>query len=105
MTHDFKTAVVELHGVTRTERIERPYGGKNIDVLCNLFAQRILKREPSPDLPPMRDSAIASGYAWKFLQDALMHTLPAIGDNATLEEIRQRRRTMTNGYGLLKHFK
>lgn len=105
MTHDFKTAVVELHGVTRTERIERPYGGKNIDVLCDLFARRILEGKLSPDLPPMRDSAIASGYAWKFLQDATMHTLPAIGDNATLEEIRQRRRTMTNGYGLLKHFK
>lgn len=105
MTHDFKTAVVELHGVTRTERIERPYGGKNIDVLCDLFARRILEGKLSPDLPPMRDSAIASGYAWKFLQDATMHALPAIGDNATLEEIRQRRRTMTNGYGLLKHFK
>ena len=28
----------------------------------------------------MRDSAIASEYAWKFLQNAHMHDLPAIGD-------------------------
>ena len=104
MTHDFKTAVVELHGVTRTERIEKPYGGKNIDVLCSLFAESILKGEPSPDLPRMRDSAVASGYAWKFLDDASAHRLPAIGNLETLEEIRQRRKTMTNGYGLLRHF-
>ena len=104
MTHDFKTAVVELHGVTRTERIEKPYGGKNIDVLCSLFAESILKGEPSPDLPRMRDSAIASGYAWKFLEDASTHRLPAIGNLETLEEIRQHRKTLTNGYGLLRHF-
>ena len=104
MTHDFKTAVVELHGVTRTERIEKPYGGKNIDVLCSLFARSILNGEPSPDLPRMRDSAVASGYAWKFLDDASAHRLPAIGNLETLEEIRQRRKTMTNGYGLLRHF-
>ena len=90
MTHDFKTAVVELHGVTRTERIEKPYGGKNIDVLCSLFARSILNGEPSPDLPRMRDSAVASGYAWKFLDDASAHRLPAIGNLETLEEIRQR---------------
>jgi len=29
--------------------------------------------------------------------------LPAIGNLETLEEIRERRRHMTNGYGLLHH--
>ena len=41
MTHDFKTAVVDLRGVTQTHHIEKPFGGKNIDVLCDLFADSI----------------------------------------------------------------
>ena len=30
------------------------------------------------------------------------HDLPAIGNLETLQEIRERRRTMSNGYGLLR---
>lgn len=37
MTHDFETAVVDLRGVHHTHRIEKPFGGKNIDTLCDLF--------------------------------------------------------------------
>ena len=37
MTHDFQTAVVDLHGVHETLHLERPFGGKNIDVLCKLL--------------------------------------------------------------------
>lgn len=102
MTHDFKTAVVDLRGVTRTERIERPFGGKNIDVLCRKFAASIRAGKADPSLPAFRDSAIASEYAWKFIEDARSHDLPSIGDSATLEKIRERRRHMKNGYGLLK---
>ena len=102
MTHDFKTAVVDLHGITKTERIEQPFGGKNIDVMCRLFADSINEGRLSPELPTLRDSAVASEYAWRFLQDAKSHDLPAIGDLETLEQIRERRRTMTNGYGLLR---
>lgn len=101
MTHDFKTAVVELHGVTRTLRIERPFGGKNIDVLVDRFADSIESRHLDPRLPSMRDSAIASEYASHFLENAKKHTLPAIGNLRTLEQIRERRKHMTNGYGLL----
>ena len=102
MTHDFKTAVVELHGVTQTHRIERPFGGKNIDVLCDLFAQSLETGVRNESLPSFRDAAIASEYAWRFLQDARTHDMPAIGDLGELEEIRDRRRTMKNGYGLLR---
>ena len=102
MTHDFKTAVVELHGVSQTQRIERPYGGKNIDVLCERFAQSLAEGRRCEELPRFRDAAIASEYAWKFIRDAQEHDLPAIGDLQTLEQIRERRRTMTNGYGLLR---
>lgn len=102
MTHDFKTAVVELHGVTQTHRIERPYGEKNINVLCNLFADSIVSGKRNPSLPTMRDSAIASDYAWRFLQNAATHDLPAIGNLQTLEKIREHRRNLKTGYGLIK---
>lgn len=101
MTHDFKTAVVELHGVTRTERIERPHGGKNIDVLLNEMAESILTGKRHKDMPKFRCSAKASDYAWRFLNDAWEHDIPAIGTLDELERIRERRRTMTDGYGLL----
>jgi myo-inositol 2-dehydrogenase/D-chiro-inositol 1-dehydrogenase len=102
MTHDFNTAVVELHGVTQTHRMERPFGGKNMDVLCRLFADSIQTGKFHPQLPTMRDAAIASEYAWRFLQDAHSNELPAIGNLQTLEEIRRRRSQMKNGYGLIQ---
>ena len=101
MTHDFKTAVVDLHGVNRTLRTEQPFGGKNIGVMCERFARSMQAGKLDPGLPTVRDAAIASEYAWKFLQDAKAHELPAIGNLETLEQIRERRRHMTNGYGLL----
>ncbi len=101
MTHDFKTAVVELRGVNKTQTLEKPFGGKNIDILCDLFADSINSGVFHPNLPTMRDSAIASEYAWKFLDNAGNHELPAIGDLHTLEVIRERRKTLKNGYGLL----
>ena len=101
MHHDFKTAVVELRGTHRTELIERPYGDKNIDVLIDRFADSIEQGTLDARLPSMRDSAIASQNAWNFLDDARQHALPAIGHLRTLEQIIDRRRHMTNGYGLL----
>lgn len=105
MSHDFKTAVVELHGVNETLRIEKPYGGKNIDRLCDLFAVSIQEGFFDANLPLMRDAAIASEYAWKFLESAKSQCMPSIGNLEILDEIRERRRHMTNGYGLLRHVK
>lgn len=101
MTHDFHTATVDLRGVSRTEHIERDFGGKNIDVLIDAMAQSILLGQRNETMPQFRDAAIGSEYAWKFLHDAFEHTLPAIGTEQELEEIRQRRASMTDGYGLL----
>lgn len=101
MTHDFKTATVEMRGVTKTEIVEKPFGGKNIDVLCGLFAESVASGVRNPSLPELKDSATASGYAWKFLENAWENAMPSIGDNATLEAIRERRRNMKDGYGLL----
>ncbi|MDR2955123.1 MAG: Gfo/Idh/MocA family oxidoreductase [Prevotella sp.] len=102
MTHDFKTAVVEIRGVSQTIKEERPFGGKNIDVLCNLFADSLESGKRHNSIPTLRDSAIASEYAWKFLENANGNDLPAIGEIQTLEKIWERRRTMKNGYGLIK---
>lgn len=102
MTHDFKKAVVELHGINQTIREERPYGEKNIDILCNLFADSVESGKRHPQLPTLKDSAIASEYAWKFLENAKSNEMPSIGETETLEKIWERRRTMKNGYGLIK---
>lgn len=102
MTHDFRTAVVDMRGVTRTERIEKPFGGKNLDVLTNRFADSVESGMPDPMLPKFLDAYIASKVSWAMLEDAWKHRMPSIGDNATLEAIRERRRNMTDGYGLLK---
>ena len=65
-------------------------------------ADSIESGKRDPRLPQMRDSAIASQYGWTFLEDARRHDLPGIGDLQTLEEIRERRRHMKEGYGLLR---
>lgn len=63
ITHDFCTAVVEKHGVTVTERMERPYGDKNIDRLCHLMADSIVRGRRNPEMPLFRDSVMASQFA------------------------------------------
>ena len=100
MHHDFKTAVVEKHGVTVTESIERPYGDKNIDRLYEQTAWAI-RHGDSSRLPSFRDSVIASEFAWKMLEDSRKNDLPSIGTNDELIAIRDRRAKMTDGYGLL----
>lgn len=101
MTHDFNTARIELHGVTRTEVIEQPYGGKNIDRLIAKMADSIEKNKRDASMPTFADSALASELSLKFLADAAQHDMPPKGSLETLEEIRERRRHMKNGYGLL----
>ena len=101
MTHDFKTAKVSLHGVTKTLEIEKPFGGKNIDKLIAEMADSIMSGKRNAGMPEMRDSAISSEFAWRFLEDAHTHELPAIGNLKELNEIRERRAKMTDGYGLL----
>lgn len=102
MTHDFKTATVELHGVNRTLCLQQPFGGKNLDKLCKQMATSIRSGIRDNRLPSLRDSIEASHYAWSFLEDARHNCLPSIGNLQTLEEIRERRKHMKNGYGLLK---
>ncbi len=102
MSHDFKTAVVEVHGVTRTERIERPYGGKNIGTLIEHMAESIESGIRSRHLPTFREAAEASEFAWKCLANARENDLPVRGTAEELDQIHHRRATMTDGYGLLR---
>lgn len=101
MHHDFKTAVVEKHGEHITEVVERPYGDKNIDRLCQLMGEAILTGKRPESLPYFEDAAIASEYAWKMLEDASRNDLPSKGTPEELDQIHYRRAHMTNGYGLL----
>ena len=101
MTHDFKTAVVDIHGVNETKHIERPFGGKNIDRLISQMADSIQTGRRNASMPLFRDSAIASEYAWKMLDDARLHDLPSIGTHEELEQIWEHRRNLKDGYGLL----
>ena len=103
MHHDFKTAVVEKHGVNVTEVVERPYGDKNIDRLCQLMGEAILTGKRPEQLPRFVDAAIASEFAWRMLEDARRNDLPSKGTAEELEQIHYRRAHMTNGYGLLNH--
>lgn len=101
MTHDFKTAVVDLRGVTKTLRIEKPFGGKNIDTMLERLARSIRQGSLVEGLPTFQDAFYASETSWKLLDEAATHEMPCIGNNEELEAIRYRRAHMTNGYGLL----
>lgn len=57
MTHDFKTAIVELHGVTQTHRLIQPYGGKTSTCCANCSPSRskagnAIRRSPRSATPP-----------------------------------------------------
>lgn len=101
MTHDFKTAHVELRGVNETQILDKPYGGKNLDVLIERVAESIESGHRNPALPTFADAAVASKVAWEMLDDSRLHDLPVKGTNEELIAIRDRRSHMTNGYGLL----
>ena len=102
MTHDFKPATVELQGDNRTLCLQHPFGGKTLDKLCKQRAAPTRSGIRDNRLPSLRDSMEASHYAWSFLEDARHNCLPSIGNLQTLEEIRERRKHMKNGYGLLR---
>ncbi len=102
MTHDFKTAVVDLRGTSVTERIERPYGGKNIGTLLSHFAEALRSGRPDDRLPSFADAALASEIAWKFLESASGNDLPVKGTLEELDQIHERRWNAKDGYGLIR---
>jgi myo-inositol 2-dehydrogenase/D-chiro-inositol 1-dehydrogenase len=99
MSHDFFTARVELHGVTRTETLTEPFGDKKLDILIDQFA-RAVSGGQVPGMPTFRDSVIASDMAWKMYFDAVGNGAPCIGTPEEMDTILARRSTMIEGYGL-----
>jgi len=99
MTHDFAEATVELHGVHKTIRKSEPFNDKKLDVMVNVFGRSILAGR-NLGVPQARDSVIASEVSWAMLNDAMANVLPVRGRPEEMEEILERRRAMSNGYGL-----
>ena len=95
-------AHVEMRGTDRTEILDKPFGEKNLPVLCSQMAQSILSGHRDPSMPEFKDAAEASEVAWEMLRDAGTHEMPVKGTDEELVQIRERRSQMTDGYGLLK---
>ena len=65
------------------------------------MADSILQGRRNASMPLFRDSAIASEYAWKMLDDARRNDLPSIGTHEELEQIWEHRGNLKDGSGLL----
>ncbi len=103
MTHDFKTAIVELHGVTQTHRLIQPYGRQKHRRAVQTVRRVDRKRETQSVAPPRsatppRHRNTHGGFSR--IRGSTTCRQSEIWK--TLQEIRERRRTMSNGYGLLR---
>lgn len=106
MTHDFKTAVIDIHGINLTWREELPFGNKNIGRMAHLFANTIMyHRLQEYTVPLVRDAYMASVYANAFIEDSRRNYSPIKGTPEQLEEIRKMRSIAKDGYGLLNSWK
>lgn len=99
MKHDFNTATIECHGVSKTLRKTAAFGDKKLDVMCDVFARSLMAGR-NLGFPTARDSVIASEAAWAMLNDAIHNGAPAKGTPAEMAQILAHRATLRNGYGL-----
>jgi predicted dehydrogenase len=99
MTHDFKNATIECHGVNNTVRKTALFNDKKLDVMCDIFARSIAAGR-NVGFPTARDSAVASEVAWAMLNDAVKHNPPSVGTPKELQMILKHRRTLRSGFGL-----
>jgi predicted dehydrogenase len=99
MSHDFKTATIEVHGVDKTYVKSGDFNDKKLDVMVDIFARSLMAGK-NIGFPTPRDSVIASEVAWAMLNDAISHGPPAVGQPRELEEILAQRRNLRSGYGL-----
>ncbi|MDR0413693.1 MAG: Gfo/Idh/MocA family oxidoreductase [Dysgonamonadaceae bacterium] len=63
MTHDFKKATVQLHGINKTVIMADDFNDKKINVIVNVFARSIIEGR-NLGFPTVRDSVIASDMSW-----------------------------------------
>ncbi len=86
MSHDFRDATIEYFGTATTARKVGPYGDKNIDVLCDVFA-RSLDAGRNLGFPIARDSVLASQLSQDMLDFATAHAAPSVGSQAEMQRI------------------
>jgi myo-inositol 2-dehydrogenase/D-chiro-inositol 1-dehydrogenase len=99
MTHDFKNAKVELHGINNTITKTDDFKDKKIDILIDVFAKSMLAGK-NLGYPTVKDSVIASDVSWKMFYDAIKNDPPCMGTSKDMDEILTRRRMLKDGYGL-----
>jgi len=99
MTHDFKKATIDMHGINSTITKTEDFGDKKIDILIDIFAKSVFVGK-NLGFPTVKDSVIASDIAWKMFHDAVKNGAPAIGKTEDMDEIVARRKILKKGYGL-----
>lgn len=99
MRHDFSTATIELHGVTKTLHKTAPFNDKKLDVMVDVFARSVIEGK-NLGFPEARDSVIASEVSWAMLNDAVSHQPPVRGTPDEMLRILEHRRNMVDGFGL-----
>lgn len=93
MQHDFHEVVIEYHGVSHTETKKGPYTSKNIDILCQQFAESI-DAGRNIGFPTARDSVIASKVSQAMLDFARERAAPIVGTLAEMEQILQHKENL-----------
>lgn len=86
MDHDFDQANCRFHGTDETRHFDGPYGGKQIGVLVERFAQALDTGDASR-LPSPRDGVIASDLAQQMLEAAERGPCPSIGNRDQLRDL------------------
>jgi predicted dehydrogenase len=92
ISHDFRTATVEVHGLAGSRFITREYGGKHLDTLLDRFA-RSLDAGRNLGYATADDCAKASRLARAMQEQAITTAGMARGTPAELALIRERKST------------
>jgi len=97
MWHDFHDVTIEYRGVGRTETKVGPYGGKKLDVMCDMFAAS-LDAGKNLGLPTARDSYVASKVSQAMLDQATRSDPPAVGTAEEMQRILAHRAQLPDRY-------
>ncbi|MCL2641269.1 MAG: Gfo/Idh/MocA family oxidoreductase [Phycisphaerales bacterium] len=99
MRHNFKDAMIEVHGIDATLTKTAAFNDKKLDVMVDLFARSLIAGK-NVGFPTVRDSAVASQVSWHMLDDAVKNTPPSVGTLSDLSEILEHRKHLRTGFGL-----
>lgn len=85
MTHDFKTATLQMHGRTKTVDRTMPYGGKKLDVYYDEFARALDTGDPSR-LPAPIDSVVSRRLSLEMSERAVQGHVHSFGNRSEFEK-------------------